>query len=147
MKFPISSSLFEATDGILIACFTLVSLFAVLHLHRLFTVHRTGFGPGGWFKTIRLMYYSNKPDIAHTILAVALCIRFALLWHVRHTHDHQLPEDFLVRDAAVYYFLSNSLLVISAICWCRNVSPITIKNWIWLLGILAVSSCSIWLAS
>lgn len=146
MKFPISNSLFEATDGLLIACFSVMTVFALLHLHRIFKVQRGAFGPGAWLKTVRLMYYTNKPDIAHTIFSVALFLRFALLWHVRHTHDHQLPEDFLVRDAAVWYFLSNALLVISAVCWCRNVSPYAIKNWIWVVGIVVVATFTIWLA-
>lgn len=145
MNFPISPQTFEATDGLLVFCFSAMAFFAVRHLVGQFTSIMETFKLGV-FGSIRMLYYEDKPGIAHAIFSIALLLRFALLWHVRHVHDHKLPEDFLTRDAALFYFASNGLLVLAAVCWCRNVSPYRIKNWIWVMSIAAASAVSIWLA-
>lgn len=145
MNFPISPQVFEATDGLLLICFAAMTFFAVRHLHEVWTATRNTFKLG-ILDSIRLLYYENKPSIAHAVFAFALLLRFAVLWHVRHVHDHKLPDDFLTRDAALWYFASNGLLVLAVICWCRNVSPYRIKNWVWVTAIATAAAVSVWFA-
>ena len=132
--FPITPAIFEVTDGILIIVLGIMLLFALVHLGSIWNECRTRF-PGRWgaFRCLRGLYYERKPAVAISVIIAALWLRFTNLWHLRHITNHHLPMDWAARYSFVIFVCAHIALIWGVVCWIRNISPVRVMNWEWLL--------------
>lgn len=145
--FPITPTLFEVSDGILIIMLGIMLLFAFVHLFAIWNDCRKRY-PGNWgaFRCIRGIYFERKPAVAITVIVGALWLRFTNLWHLRHLANHGLTFDWIAEHSFSIFLISYITLIWGVICWIRNISPFRVLNWEWVLILTAATALSFWWA-
>lgn len=145
LNFPITSTVFEVSDGVLIIVLGVMFLFACVHLITVWNDCRLRYpGRGGAWRCILGIYYERAPSVAITVIVGALWLRFLNLWHLRHITNHRLPQDVFTHYSFHVFALSYVMLVWGVICWIRNISPFRIANWEWLLILAGSTALSLW---
>jgi len=144
---PVNPQIIEVVDAVLLPLLSIMAGFTALHVFHLWNQCRQSFpGPGGFWKCIRGIYYERKPSVAIFVFTMALLARFSNFWHWRHLSNHDLPEDIFAANSEPIFLGATAVLIIAIVCWIRNVSPIPVPNWVWMLVIVLDVSWAVYMA-
>ena len=131
--------LLEVANGILAVMYSWMFLYGALHIGRCYRSARNALvGKATVWRSIRHLYYNNKPEIALMFIVGSLTLRTWLLWYLRFMDNRNFEGWMLVRDAGTELIVVLTLMVtIGVSCWIRVITPYKRRNkLIWIMMVV-----------
>ena len=122
--------LLEVANGILAVMYTWMFFYGILHLGRCYKSARSGLvgRPTVW-RSIRHLYFNNKPEIALVFIVGSLTVRTWLLWYLRFIDNRNFDGWKFVEEAGTELVVVMTLLVVIGVsCWIRVITPYKRRN-------------------
>lgn len=98
---------------------------------------------GLWYLSWKWQYYSDfyyfrqdervRAAIALMVLLFGLIVRIGVLWLIRHMENANYDTQQFKTLAPVLFMAGNTIMIWGALCWMKEIIPVTIGRWTWVL--------------